>query len=116
MRKIFIALIVLTMLVVGGCTRSSMSVDSTGDEIKIAATNADDGSGNGQIEIPDGSTLQVDAKISAGKLIIRVGNKDHEVDKSGEFFIDVPPGECYLVFTAKDGLTGEIILRALPKI
>ena len=116
MRKIFCVMILSALLIVVGCTSSSMGVVSTDDEIKITATNANESSSNGSIRIPKGSTLQGDAKISAGKLIISVGGKEHEIDKAGEFFIDVPAGKCDLVFTAKDGLTGEIILHALPKI
>ena len=116
MRKIFCAMIFFAVIIVGGCTASKMSIESTQDEIKISATNADEGGSNGNIKIPDGSAVQVDAKISSGKLIIGVGGKEYTVDKTGESFIDVPPGECDLSFTAKENLTGEIILRALPKI
>ena len=116
MRKIFCVMILFALLIVGGCTNSSMAISSTDDEIKISASNASESGGNGSIKIPEGSTLQGDAKISAGKLIISVGGKDREIDKTGEFFIDVPAGNYELLFTAKDGLTGEIVLRALPKI
>ncbi|MBR4642327.1 MAG: hypothetical protein IKO74_06330 [Selenomonadaceae bacterium] len=116
MKKIFCLTILLAVLIVGGCTASKMSIDSTQDEIKISATNADESGGNGNIKIPDGSAVPVDAKISSGKLIIGVGGKEYTVDKSGELFIDVPAGECDLSFTAKEGLIGEIILRALPKV
>lgn len=116
MRKIFGVMILLAMLIVGGCTGSSMKISSTDDEITISATNANEDGGNGSIKIPEGSTLQGDAKISAGKLIMVIGGKEHIVDKTGEFFIDVPGGKCDLLFTAEDGLTGEIILRALPEI
>ena len=116
MKKIFCVMILLAVMIVGGCTASKMSIDSTQDEIKISATNADESGGNGSMKIPDGSAVQVDAKISSGKLIIGVGGKEYTVDKSGELFIDVPAGECDLSFTAKEGLTGEIILHALPKV
>lgn len=116
MRKIFGVVIVLTVLVVAGCTMSNMSINSTDDEVKIAASNADEGGGNGHIKIPNGSALQVNAKITAGKLIIRIANVEHAFDKSGEFFIDVPAGDCDMFFSAANGLTGEITLRALPKV
>ena len=116
MKKIFCVIILSAVMIVGGCTASKMSVESTQDEIKISATNAEEGDSSGNIKIPDGSAVQVDAKISSGKLIIGVGGKEYTVDKSGESFIDVPAGECDLFFTAKDGLTGEVILRALPKV
>ncbi|MBQ7454627.1 MAG: hypothetical protein IJS69_06235 [Selenomonadaceae bacterium] len=116
MRKIFCVMILLTMIFVGGCTKSEMSINSTDEQIKISATNANENSGTGYIKIPEGATLQVDAKISSGKLIVNIGNKDHEFDKAGQVFIDVPPGNYDLFLTAANGLTGEIILRALPKV
>lgn len=116
MTKIFCVLILFAAIVIGGCTTSKMSVESTDDkEITISATNAGDGGGNGSIKIPEGSTLHVNAKISAGKLIVDLGDRKHTVDKTGEFFIDTPPGRYELSFSAQDGLTGEIVLRALPR-
>ena len=117
MKKFFIALIVLTAFIVVGCGGESTIVSSVDNEIKITAKDASDSGGNGHINIPDGSAIHVDAKISAGKLIIRDvrdEGKEYTVDKSGETFIDVPAGDCGLQFEL-DGLTGEIILRAKPK-
>ena len=91
---------------------------SVDNEIKITANNAttnDISEGYGFIKIPDGFAIHVDAKISAGKLIIRVEGNEYTLDKSGETVIDVPSGERDLRFVAVDGLTGEIILRAKPK-
>lgn len=116
MKKIFSVAILFAALLVVGCTSSSFSVVSDDSEIKISAENADDSTGEGNIKIPDGAALNVDAKITAGKLLIRVGNDEHAIEKSGESFIDVPPGGCEIFFTATDGLTGEIILRPLPKV
>jgi len=116
MKKFLSILLLIAALLVGGCAKDEMTIDSAdNNEIKISATNASDGGGIGYIKIPDGSALHVDAKISAGKLIIRVEGKEHTVDKSGETFIDVPAGERDLRLSAADGLTGEIILRARPK-
>ena len=118
MKKFFIALIVLTAFIVVGCGGESTIVSSVDNEIKITAKDASDSGGNGHINIPDGSAIHVDAKISAGKLIIRDvrdEGKEYTVDKSGETFIDVPSGERDLRFEAADGLTGEIILRAKSK-
>lgn len=83
---------------VGECDKSKMEMTTTPDnEIRISATNADESGGNGHIKIPDGSAIQVDAKISAGKLIIDIDDKEYEIDKTGESFIDVPPGkhDCF---------------------
>ena len=116
MKKFFVAVIVLTALFVVGCGGGESTIDSSVDnEIKITAKDANDGGGLGYIKIPDGSALHVDAKISSGKLIIRVEGKEYTVDKSGETFIDVPSGDRDLRFETVDGLTGEIILRAKPK-
>jgi len=114
--KILSVMILIAALIVGGCSKNEMTIDSSqNNEIKISATNASDGGGIGYIKIPDGSALHVDAKISAGKLIILVEGKEHIVDKTGESFIDVPTGERDLRLNSADGLTGEIILSARPK-
>lgn len=116
MKKFLLALIVLTAFIVVGCGGGESTIDSSVDnEIKITAKGASDSGGIGYINIPDGSALHVDAKISAGKLIIRVEGKEYTVDKSGETFIDVPAGDRDLRFETADGLTGEIILRAQSK-
>ena len=115
MKKIFSVMILLTVLLIGGCAGSKMSISTDDNETKITATNADESVGDNSITIPESSVVQGEAKISSGKLIIRVGGREQVIDKSGEFFIDVPTGG-ELTLTAKDGLTGEIILRALPKI
>ena len=127
MKKLLLALIVLTALFVVGCgggesTNSSTDNEqvyfrtaSVDNEIKITANDASDSGTNGFIKIPDGSAIHVDAKISAGKLIIHVEGKEYNVDKSGETFIDVPAGDHELRFDAVNGLTGEIILRAQSK-
>ena len=116
MRKFFGVMILLTILLVGGCTGSKMSISTDDNETKITATNADESVGDSSITIPEGSVVQGEAKISSGKLIIRVGGREQVIDKSGEFFVDVPTGHQRLFITAQNGLTGEIILRALPKI
>ena len=125
MKKFLLALIVLTAFIVVGCggdstveiEPGSFRTASVDNEIKITANDVttNGNSSNGFIKVPDGSAIHVDAKISAGKLIIRVEGKELTVDKSGETFIDVPSGERDLRFEAADGLTGEIILRARPK-
>ena len=111
MKKFLLALIVLTAFIVVGCggESSDSSVDnepgsfrtaSVDNEIKITANdaNTNGNSSNGFIKVPDGSAIHVNAKISAGKLIIRVEGKEYTVDKSGETFIDVSSGERDLRF------------------
>ena len=115
MKKFLLALIVLTTFIVVGCGGGESTIVSSADnEIKITAKDASDSGGNGHINIPDGSVLHVDAKISAGKLIIRAEDEEFTVDKSGESFIDVPAGDRGLRFELDD-LTGEIILSAQSK-
>ena len=116
MRKIFGVMILLAALLVGGCTNSEMTVSTTNNETTISAKNADEEVGTSNVTIPEGSTVQGEAKISAGKLIFRIGGKEQVIDKSDEFFIDVPASGGELSLSAKDGLTGEITLRALPKV
>lgn len=116
MKKIFGVMILLAALLIGGCTNSEMTVSTTDNETEISATNADEEVGDSNITIPEGSVVQGEAKISSGKLIIRVGGKEHVIDKSEEFFIDVPASGGEMSLSAKDGLTGEIKIRALPKI
>ncbi len=124
MKKFLLALIVLTAFIVVGCGGGESSADneqvyfrtsSVDNEIKVTANDASDSGTNGFIKVPDGSAIHVNAKISAGKLIIRVEGKELTVDKSGESFIDVPAGDHELRFDAVNGLTGEIILRAQSK-
>lgn len=126
MKKFLLALIVLTAFIVVGCGGGDSAIEiepgsfrtaSVDNEIKITANDVttNGNSTNGFIKVPDGSAIHVNAKISAGKLIIRVEGKELTVDKSGETFIDVPSGERDLRFEAADGLTGEIILRAKSK-
>ena len=119
MKKFLSVVILIMALVISGCGEErKMTVDSsTPDKITVTATNASNGGCNGHIKVPEGSAIQVDAKISSGTLIIRMlkDEKEYTINKSGESFIDVPPGEYYLMLSPKDGLTGEIILRAAPK-
>ena len=124
MKKFLLALIVLTAFIVVGCGGGESSGDneqvyfrtsSVDNEIKVTANDASDSGTNGFIKVPDGSAIHVNAKISAGKLIIRVEGTEYTVDKSGETFIDVSSGERDLRFEAADGFTGEIILRAQSK-
>ena len=117
MKKIFCMMILLIAMIAGGCTTSKFGIVSTNDsEIKISVENSDKDSKTGNIKIPDGSAVQVDAKISAGTLIISGGGKEYEIDKTGEFSLDFPSGNHEWFFNTKNGLTGEIILRVLPKI
>ena len=122
MRKILFGVMILlvAMIVLGYGKMSSFIVVSSMDdnEIKISASNASDSSntGTGNIKIPAGSAIQVDATITKGKLIITAGDKACVVVKSGESFIDVPAGDCELFFQGVNDLTGEITLRALPKV
>lgn len=117
MRKIFVAMILLAVMIVSGCVTSKFGIVSTDDsKIEISVENSDNDTKTSKIKIPDGAAVQVDAKISAGTLIISGGGKEYEINKSGESVLDFPPGDYELFFNTKNGLTGEIILRVLPKV
>ena len=147
MKKFLSVLILLTALLVGGCGgKSSMEIDNTAkpNTVTITAENAENGGGVGYLKINDGEAIQVDAKITSGKLLLKIREKKlvfedkpdkssvdksdvikfqnafvnltpHVIDKSGKSFIDVPPDEYVILIDSEDGLTGEIILSAAPK-
>ena len=117
MRKIFVVMILLAAMIASGCSTSKFGIVSTDDnKIEISVENSDADSKTGNIKIPDGAAVQVDAKISAGTLIISGGDKQYEINQTGEYSLDLPPGNHELFFNTKNGLTGEIILRVLPKV
>lgn len=117
MRKIFVVMILLAAMIAGGCTTSKFGIVSTDDsKIEISVENSDKDSKTGNIKIPDGAAVQVDAKISAGTLIISGGGKEYEINQSGEYSLDLPPGNHELFFNTKNNLTGEIVLRVMPKV
>lgn len=123
MKKFLSVLVLISALIVGGCGGSSFGIylphdtDTSAENkiIKVLAENEEDAGGSNSLTIPEGSCIQVNANISSGKLIIIVEDKEYEINKTGESFIDVSAGEQKVDLLARDGLTGEIILRAVPK-
>lgn len=117
MKKFFGVMILLIILAIYGCmTNSFIVLSDHSNKIVISADNSDGNTGNDKITIPDGTALHIDAEIKKGKLVINIAGTEHVIDKSGEIFIDVPPGNCEFSFTAKDNLTGKITFLALPKV
>lgn len=116
MKKFFGVMILLLALVISGCENSQISVTTDGDEVNISATNAGENFDAKIVTLKNCSSVQVDSKISSGKLIIYVGGKEHAIDKTGEVVIDLPANESKLILSAEDNLTGEIKIRSLPKI
>ena len=123
MKKFLSVLVLISALIVGGCGGSSFGIylphdaDTSAENkiIKVLAENEDDAGGSNSLTISEGSCIKVDANISSGKLIIIVEGTEYVIDKTGESFINVSAGEQKVDFLARDGLTGEIILRAVPK-
>ncbi|MBR4383645.1 MAG: hypothetical protein IKP64_08815 [Selenomonadaceae bacterium] len=117
MKKFLSVLVLLTALIVGGCSDKPVIVNShTADNrIILEADGAYGDSERNGIEISDGEVLKVDAQITSGKLILEVEGQEYEFDKSGETFIEVSAGNRIVTMTPKSGLTGKIIFSAVPK-
>ena len=119
MKNFFSVLILLTALLVGGCGGSIAFVNDDINTIHVSG----EGAGNFiikketfmPIRVPDGSIIQVDAKISAGKLVVKIEDEEYIIDKTGETFIDVAAGDQEFFLAAQNGFTGDVILRAVPK-
>lgn len=121
MKNFLSVLVLLTALIVGGCSDKPVLVNShTADDRVILEADGAYSIGSGDterngIKISDGEVLKVDAQITSGKLILEVEGKKYEFDKSGETFIDVSAGDLILAMTPESGLTGKIIFSAAPK-
>ena len=119
MKKFLSVLILLTALLVGGCGGEILFENVTPNDIHVSGKDA----GNlvvkketfMPIRVPDGSILQVDAKISAGKLVVKIEDEEYVIDKTGETFIDVAAGDQEFFLAAQNGFTGDVFLRAVPK-
>ena len=70
---------------------------------------------NPELDI-DGGVLVGDAKIKSGRVEVQVGNKTYTFDNSGEISVDVPPGNREVKFRGLDNFTGELTLKAVPKV
>lgn len=115
MKKFFCVMILFAALLVGGCESENFSVTEINGEISVEGENCTDSHGEVRFEL-DGGVLLGDAKIKSGRIEIRVGDKIHTFDKSGEISVDVPAGNKQITFTGLDGFTGELNLKAVPKV
>lgn len=115
MKKIFSIMILIAALIVGGCSGSSSSVSSVNGEIHIEGENCSESLGSAELEI-DGGVLVGEAKIKSGRVEVQVGNKTYTFDNSGEISVDVPPGNREVNFRGLDNFTGELTLKAVPKV
>ncbi len=119
MKKFLSVVILLTALIVGGCGGSIAFVNDDINTIHVSGNDA----GNLVVKketlmpilVPDGSIIQVDAKISAGRLVIKIDDEEYVINKSGETFIDVAAGDQEFFLAAENGFTGDVFLRAVPK-
>ena len=102
-------------LIVGGCDVESFSVNADAGEIHVEGKNCNGSNGTAELDEND-NVLFGDAKIESGKIEIKIGDKIHTFDKSGEISFDVPVGSREIVFTGLDNFTGEITLKSVPKI
>ena len=115
MKKFFCVMILFAALLVGGCESENFSVTEINGDISVEGENCTDSHGEVRFEL-DGGVLLGDAKIESGRIEIQVGSKTHTFDKSGEISFDVPAGSHEIVFTGADNFTGELTLKAVPKV
>ena len=115
MKKFFSMMILIAALIVGGCDVESFSVNAGDGEIHVEGKNCNGSNGTAALDENDNVFIG-EAKIESGKIEIKVGNKTHIFDKSGEISFDVPAGSREIVFTGLDNFTGEIKLKSVPKI
>ena len=116
MKKIFVALILVTALIFGGCESesSSSSVTSINGDIHVEGETCNGSIGVANLDI-DGGTLIGEAKITSGRVEIQVGNKTYTFDNSGQISVDVPAGVKEITFTGVNKFTGDLKLKAVPK-
>ena len=91
MRKIFIALIIFSAVIVGGCGES-IGVVNTNNEIHVTAENAETSETNTNVKLGDGEILFGEAKIKSGRLEMEIGSKKYSFDKSQEISIEFSKG------------------------
>ena len=115
MKHFLSVMILIATLLVGGCDSSSASVSSVNGDIHVEGENCSDSLGTAEIDI-DGGVLVGDAKIKSGRVEVQVGNKTYTFDNSGEISVDVPPGNREVNFRGLDKFTGELTLKAVPKV
>lgn len=115
MRKIFVALIILSTILIGGCGES-IGVVNTDNEIHVTAENVTNSETNTNVKLDGIEILFGEAKIEKGTLDIKIGDKTYSYDKTQEISIELPAGEHEIIFSGHDKFTGEVTLKPLPKI
>ena len=115
MRKFLSVMILIAALIVGGCDSSSYSVSNENGDIRVEGKNCNGSIGTTTLDV-DGGILVGESKIESGRIEVNVGGKVHTFDKSGEISVDVPAGVREIVFTGSDNFTGELTLKAVPKV
>lgn len=115
MKHFFSVMILIAALIVGGCDSSSSSISSDNGDIRVEGENINESLGTAELDI-DGGVLVGEAKIKSGRVEVQVGNKTYTFDNSGEISVDVPPGNREVNFRGLDNFTGELTLKAVPKV
>lgn len=115
MRKFLSVLILIAALIVGGCESESFSVTSVNGDIHVEGENCNGSIGKAELDI-DGGALVGDAKITSGRVEVQVGKKTYTFDNSGQISVDVPAGVKEITFTGVDKFTGDLQLKAVPKV
>ena len=115
MKHFLSVMILIAALFVGGCDSSSSSVSSVNGDIHVEGENCSDSLGTAELDI-DGGALVGEAKIKSGRVEVQVGNKTYTFDTGGEISVDVPPGNREVNFRGLDNFTGELTLKAVPKV
>ncbi len=115
MKHFFSVMILIAALIVGGCDSSSSSISSDNGDIRVEGENINESLGTAELDI-DGGVLIGEAKIKSGRVEVQVGNKTYTFDNSGEISVDVPPGNREVNFRGLNNFTGELTLKAVPKV
>ena len=116
MKNFLSVMILLTTLIVVGCTSESFSVSVTNGDIHVKGKTCNESSGTAQLDGDGACVLVGESKIDSGKIDMNVGGKIYTFDKTQEISVDVPAGTSEINFNAHDNFTGEINLKAVPKI
>jgi len=116
MKKFLGVMILAVTLIIGGCTNESFSVSAVNGDIHAEGQTCNNSSGTVELDNDGASVLVGTSKINSGKIDMNVGGKIYTFDKSQEISVEVPAGTKEINFTAHDNFTGEINLKAVPKI
>ena len=116
MKHFLSVMILVAALIVGGCTSESFSVSVTNGDIHVEGKTCNDSGGTAQLDGDGACVLIGESKITGGKIDMNVGSKTYTFDKTQEISVDVPAGTSEINFNAHDNFTGEINLKAVPKI